>query len=311
MTLQAPVETPRRGLFRSGVLIDCHLSYWRGKKALKAGDLNMEPEDVPEIFQLGSKELIDPNVIKRFTEVESKIKYALHRWTFRFPIGGARFTPYSALPKIAERLKLCEDEFWAIVDEFLTNFAQYRDAQLAKYPTLADKLEGEYPSNEHLRSRFRFSQYVYTVQEVKPTSLAEVMAVGQGALKTAEDYQARYKEDLERFVGESIGELRSQVAAMALSVQEKLEKGENFTERNFGAVRNAIQQFRALNFADDRAVSDELTRLEATLGPQVNEERGRGDFLAAIQGVAKKAVAATDITEIVGEYKRKIDWEGD
>lgn len=317
MEKQATPDSTKVAVFLDGVLLDVRISFWRGKKPLSPEDLNLRPDDVPEIFTLGRKMIVPKEAIARFESVGAQVNYLIDRWTFPFPTGHAHFIPYSVLPQIMIELNRLKGRFDERMEEFFTNYDGYREQMLAQYPEHRGALEREYDAVPELRRRFHFTWSIFEVSlpknirfEAVETSTAIMDATARRqALEEAEaSYKAQFDQELDDFLAQSVGMLREKVATVVAGVSERLKNGEVVNTSTLKSVRDSIDQFRALNFMGDKPVEDKLNLL-MTMMPDSPQQMSKEGFSKSFQQVLDAVVDAattTDISEVTGEYKRKV-----
>ena len=105
-------------MFKDGNLFDLHVSFWRGRKGLKAEDVGLEEKNIPEIVILGQKMLVPEEELRKFTALESKIRGRIEALTFRFPVGvTSRFVPFTVLKQVIEIAEAGAEEFSTLVEK--------------------------------------------------------------------------------------------------------------------------------------------------------------------------------------------------
>ena len=66
-----------QNLFRSGVLVEIHISMWTGQKALTPEDLGLDPTKVSDAFILGRKYLIPETAVAEFRTLDGQARHVL------------------------------------------------------------------------------------------------------------------------------------------------------------------------------------------------------------------------------------------
>lgn len=321
-------------IFRDGTLIDVHVSFWSGGKALTAEDLGLQESDVAEAFKLGKKMLISEEVIRKFRAVEAKARGTVDKNSFVFPIGHARFIPKRKVDKVITELQACKGEYANLVRDLVDNYDKYRTDMIPVYEEAAatayiksqpatkvfsietedveraefirkffDRINTFYPTKESLSARFDLCWEVYEI--ATPT------------FDKAEMAQAEYKKQMESkmgsFVSDVVTSLRAQTIEMCTKITEMIKTGKVIRSNTIDNLRGFIDEFKDLNFVGDTAVEEQLTALKASLNVEsktLNESADLKDELSRkLTGIVAAASEITDISSITGQYKRKISWE--
>lgn len=324
MTTDAPerqTQEPERdspSLFLDGVLISKRVSFWRGRRPLTAKDLNLEESEVPEIYSLGSKLVIPREALARFERIEARAAYLLDQFTFPFPTGNARFIPYTVLPEVLEELKKLQAEFFERLTSFLARYDEYRQEIIERFPQAQEALERGYENADALRKRYHFEWLLYEVKlprSIRYQAIEERDARADAdarrlALATAEEeYKQAFQAQMDEFLGNSVGALREAVGSAAITLSEKITKGEVVTQPALDSLRKTIDRFRTLNFVGDNDVEAKLAELEAMIPSDrkllKDNEEVRESFAAALNTVTETLVKS-DVSEVTGEYKRRM-----
>ena len=292
--------------FKDGVLVCLHVSKWSGANKLDPSDLGLTPDQVPDFMRLGKKLLIPEEERGRFTQIENNARNALERESFAFPVGGARFVPRHRLLEVDTRLKAYREEYQAAIDSFLDRYHMIRDEMLERYPEHREKLEPFYPGYHHVRRYFAFGWVVFEIGE---TSLRE----GEVA-EAYERFKAELREQFDRFLQDAVIDLRFQVQETCLRVAERVAKGDVINGNSVKSLNHIIDKFMNLNFIGDKRISDQLDALRTTLKTLDPAELKENEPLRKTLGataaqIAKDAADISDVSEITGQYKRRIEMD--
>jgi len=248
-------------VFRDGVLVTVHVSYWTGSIMLRAQDLGLDPMNVAETFHLGKKELVPAKIIQAFRKIEGRARALVNRDSFYFPIGNARFVPRRKFVKVLRELKKCEVEFNVLIDDIVENYEQYRqqmipiyqkasetayetmliEAQRRTHETMPEGLqtkeeftvefmkniEGHYPKAESLRKRFGLYWDVYEVAMPRMKMTAEEKVIQdqqekEKAEQEAEENRRYYQEQVRQKMNSFIGDVVSSLRAEAIELCTKI-----------------------------------------------------------------------------------------
>jgi hypothetical protein len=292
--------------FKDGVLVALHVSKWSGAKKLDPSDLGLTPDQVPEFMRLGKKLLIPEEERNRFTQIENNARNALERDSFAFPVGAARFVPRARLLEVDAKLKAYQGEYDAAVNSFLDRYHLIRDEMLERYSEHRDKLEPFYPASHQVRRHFAFGWMVFEIGE---TNLRE----GETA-EAYERFKADLREQFDSFLQDAVIDLRFQVQETCLRVAERVAKGDIINGQSVKSLNHIIEKFMNLNFIGDKKISDQLDDLRGTLRTLDPAELKENESLRKTLGataaqIAKDAADISDVSEITGQYKRRIEMD--
>ncbi|MDP2663655.1 MAG: DUF3150 domain-containing protein [Dehalococcoidia bacterium] len=305
------------GLMLDGVMVVLHIPFWRGRQALTAQDLGVDPGEVPDIFSLGSKMVVPKEALARFERIRAKADFIITQFTFPFPTGSARFVPYTVWPEVMAELNGLKYRFRQETAEFIEKYDEYRQQMADKYPQHADAIKrAAIPANQ-IHSKFGFDYTLYSIQmpravRYKAMEAREALNESEARRKAMERAEAQYREQfdaqMDEFLSNSVGKLREAVAQALGNVSSRMEKGDLVTQNSLTAVKRAIQRFRDLNFVQDAEVEARLRELDEMV-PEKSESLKNTDVQARFQAAiaaAMGSIVGSDINEVTGEYKRKL-----
>ncbi len=293
--------------FKDGILMTLNVGKWSGAKKLNPDDLGLTPDQIPDFVSLGRKMLIPQEERDEFTRIENNARNALERDSFAFPVGGARFVPRSCLLEIDAKLKEYETAYNEKVESFMSRYAEIRDAMLEKYPEHRDKLEPFYPVSHQIRRLFHFG---WTVFEI-----GEAGGIREGETVDAyERFKANLQTQFDSFLNDVVIDARFQVQETCLKVAERVAKGEIINGNSVKSLKGMIDRFMALNFVGDTKIEEQLNALRASLNttdPAALKENEslRKELGTMAANIAKQAGDISDVSEITGTYKRRIEIE--
>ncbi len=292
--------------FKDGVLVALHVSKWSGAKKLDPSDLGLMPDQVPEFMRLGKKLLIPEEERNRFTQIENNARNALERDSFAFPVGAARFVPRARLLEVDAKLKAYQGEYDAAVNSFLDRYHLIRDEMLERYSEHRDKLEPFYPAAHQVRRYFAFGWVVFEIGDIN-------LKHGE-TVEAYERFKADLREQFDRFLQDAVIDLRFQVQETCLRVAERVAKGDIINGNSVKSLNHIIDKFMNLNFIGDKKISDQLDDLRGTLRTLDPAELKENESLRKTLGttaaqIAKDAADISDVSEITGQYKRRIEMD--
>jgi len=313
-------ETVRAGkgldtVFTDGVLIDLDVTYWSGLRRNTRGDLGLEDATLPAfVVGLGTKRLIPKQYTDAWSSLAGRGRYLLERHAYKFTVANALFVPLRALVDVDAGLQQIKTEFEASVAAFLSNYDAIRLDMLATYPEHRDSLAAYYPVASEIAEHFTFEWGTFTVsvpivEEKKRVALEALTG------ETERTLLVKYQRDLERkangFLEEAVRTLRAETVALVTGVGNRIATGEVITEKSLGALRRHVDRFRTMNFVGDHEVETRLDGLNSLLASGASEfrtdEAARAALTDALSQVRKAAENVTDISEVTGTYRRRIN----
>lgn len=293
--------------FKDGLLLSLNVGKWGGGKKLTPDDLGLTTDQVPEFMKLGRKLLIPEDERNAFTQIENNARNALERESFAFPVGGARFVPRSKILEVDVKLKTYEEAYMAAVESFMDRYQEIREKMLETYPEHRDKLEPFYPASHQIRRLFHFGWSVFEIGEAGGIQEGETV-------EAYERFKANLQTQFDKFLEDAVVDLRFQVQETCLRTAERIAKGEVVNGNSIKALHSMIDRFTTLNFVGDAKIEDQLNKLRDTLQTTDSASLKENDTLKNQLGVmaasiAKDAADISDVSEITGTYKRRIEMD--
>lgn len=305
-------------LFQDGILVNVHISVWGMAANLSKEDLGVETE-LPKLYKLGKKMLIQPERLNEFKNAESKARRFLYRNSYDFPISDAHFVPKKRYFEVMEQLNKFKTEFLGLVDGFVENYEEYRDEVLTAYPDIADVMRPLYPDKSEIKAKFGFSTSSFELSMPRELSEVDIQAL-LGREEAKDEVKKAYEEQLkdqyttsiqqlEKFTEDAAVSLRAKLVNMAKTITEKIESKELISKANINTIREEIENFRALNFLDDAAVAAEIDKLAEIVEGKHNFKKDEDAIAAlntALTDVLVSASTTSDVSTIRGKYFRKV-----
>ena len=323
-----------RVLTREGVLVSVSVRYWRAHKKLRAQDLGLDPDDVSDrLISLGHKRLLPREATARLALVESRVHAFVDANTFPFLGGIARFLPNAKLAETQARLAELEAEFARARHAFLAGYAEERRRALAEWQEMASRLAADpealmaaigdsFPAAEKLGEKFGFDVQLFQI--AAPANLGrELLAAGEqeqvieARRAAAREARARIQADASEFVADCVASLRRQTAQLCDEMLASMRSGktEGVHQKTLNRLVRFIDQFKAMNFADDREMEQRLEQMrEEFLGRSAEDyrsspeaRRGLEDGLAAMRDHASHLLRqdARELVERFGQLGRR------
>lgn len=321
-------------IFNDGILIDITVSFWSGAKTLTPEDLGLK--EIPTVFHLGKKYLIDEAVLKSFRAIESRARHLVGSNSFKFPIGSARFIPKKKFGKVIEALKVLQTEYMALVESLIANYDTYRGEMTPKYIEAAktafaqstednhgmteiefinifmDRISKFYPPAESLRDRYGLVWDVYEIALPKMVKAdAEAIVEKQMA---QDEYQVQMKQKMGSFIDSVVSTLRGQTLELCNRITQNITEGKVIKGKTLNSLREFIDKFSELNFVGDNKVEGQLEALKRdfldvhTTKTISDDMELQTELKTRLIRMAEVVADQTDINIITGGYKRKINW---
>lgn len=309
-------------LFANGTLMNLHVGKWGAIKKMKAHDLLLDAAQVDEnALYLGHKKLLPKTATEELVRIESEGRAFLYNRSVDFPIAGARFVSYAAMPDLltrlrdlqvrwnaavvklieeypahkAAQLKALEDESDKLAEEELKKVQNETDLRLKRFGELqawkeAQKVQNEsfYPPQNELRRLFYFEWRSFEIQP-------QTGGMSQVNAEAILEAQQQLQSDLRSWVKEAAVEMHRTLGQAAANARNLLEKHGKLDARNLRPLINAFEAFRAMDFtgkSDFRAVVD-----------RIQKEFITSDLAAASQGLSgdQNADARASLAGLLGE----------
>lgn len=315
-------------VFQDGKLVNIHIGMWGMSYNLEEEDIKLDNK-LPDTIKLGKKMLIKPAVYNKFKSLEQRIRKYLYTNSFDFPlVSQAHFVPKSKYVEVYKKLNELRGEYMAMVDEFLNKYEDYKKEALEYYQQHTDtvsivNLEAYYPSLANVKKKFYLD--IVSFEIALPAAFNELNLQDEitreqlnneektkAALKYREEYNRQIDTHMSKindFVGEVTSTLRSKIVEHCTVALNKINKKEVVSDANIKTLLKHIQEFRDMNFVDDKAVEAELSKVEKLLTGEKDFTKDK-DAIGLLQqhlnSVVTEAKTLTDTANVSGEYFRKL-----
>jgi hypothetical protein len=296
---------------------------------------NLTEEDIkldnklPDTIKLGKKMLIKPAVYNKFKNHEQKIRKYLYTNSFDFPlVSQAHFVPKTKYAEVYKKLNELRDEYMLMVDEFVEKYEDYKREVMEHYESHKDTVNIEdinnyYPPLSAIRKKFYLD--IVSFEIALPAAFAEVdlqteidreNAVSEVKQEASSRYREEYNRQLEThmskindFVGQVTSTLRSTIAEHCSVTLKKINKKEIVSDASIRTLMKHIHEFRQMNFVDDRAIENELQKVEKLLTGDRDfgsDKEALNQLQQHLTTIVKEAETLTDVANVSGEYFRKL-----
>lgn len=315
-------------VFQDGKLVNIHIGMWGMSYNLTEEDIKLDNK-LPDTIKLGKKMLIKPAVYNKFKNIEQKIRKYLYVNSFDFPlVSQAHFVPKAKYLDVYTTLDKMRVEFMQMVEEFVEKYEDYKKEAIAYYQehkdtVSVDDLEKYYPSVANVRSKFYFDIVSFEIAlpaEFKELNLQDEIdreiAGNEAKRKALEGYKTEYSKQITThmakindFVGEVTATLRTKIVEHCSTALQKINKKEVVSESSIRTLLKHIQEFRDMNFVDDKTVEAELAKVERLLVGNhdfAKDKDAIGLLQQHLSTVVKEAESLSDVANVSGEYFRKL-----
>lgn len=260
-------------LFDRGTLMDLYIGKPTFQKKLKPNDVLLEGID-EDVLYLGHKKLLPPKATENLVKLEGQARTALASRSLPFPLSGARFVYYQALPGVLKRLQALKAQWDAAVDTLVQEYPALKEQQLVELDKQAQTLyqveikkisgidrdaaeakldswlanqrqinRGLYPVVEKVKEMFHFDWRVFKINALEGTE--EMSTLEQEDLQNA---QQQLKNDLQKWVQQASVEMHKTLGEAAANAARLLEKNEKLDPRNLKPLFEAFETFKAIDF---------------------------------------------------------------
>ena len=327
-------------IYSHGVIGDLSISIWGSWSKLHPEELGLS--EIPEQIYLGHKNLMDRDYFGRINSVASRAFGYLHRYTFAFPFGDARFISYRLVPDVVEHMKQCRTEFEDAVDEFVANYQERKQKMLIKFreifgemlmkkhvatglvggldksfsgmdsavEDMVDKLEKKYPTMSQLRRKFKFDFVVFEIStpEFKELSLDGSVDKAQMNMEVAGLYKQRVTEKIDSFLEDVCARLKDMILKTTEHMKERLHAG-SLTQTTIKSFVRFADEFRKKDFIG-LDFEKELEEFKSKLQAAEKSDLSNEEFKNKLQGdldAMKEKMTTMDVDLVLGKFRRRIE----
>lgn len=221
--------------------LNLNVSLWSARKKMMPedfGGVTLPPED---LTSLGSKRVADPETLKIFSTLKSRIFAYLDWHGVRFMSGWA--IPEDKADMIVQELLAVRDEFMKAKTDFLADYNQSLQAWLDKHREWSAIIQNSIVSSDYVRARLDFRWQLYKVAPYMDTGQAafesglaeEVTGLGQ----TLFGEVAKSAEDIWKKVYAGKSEVTHKALSPLKTLHSKL-MGLSFVEPHVAPVADII-----------------------------------------------------------------------
>jgi len=303
----------KQSIFVDGVLFDLDLGWWKGYIQLEAEDLDKDENDIPDVYKLGKKRILNHEAFAKFQLIEGRARQMVDRLSYQFMLSTVRFVPFTTLPEIVEQLSELRVAFNNFVEVFVFEYDDNKRAFMNRYSEKlglkAETLATKYPHTLEIRGRFFFTWKFFEMS--MPTEIrAEVLDVTERErLQDAWDIsQVKVQEELSKWVDTVGRAMRKEIGLVCKNMKDTLDKGNTIREGTLDRTRETIKRLRSMNFIEDGQVNEMLLELERSMPGSIDREVPEFiiPFKGTLESIMAEAGDMSDVSEFTGTYKRKL-----
>lgn len=296
----AEQEGLTRALFERGTLVHLYIGRWTGNKKMHESDLLLDVVDKSTMY-IGHKKLLPKAAQERLQWLEGQARSFLSGRSVPFPIGGARFVYFKALPDVLDRLRNYRTQWDGAVDDLITNYPHFMEEQLQRLDQQAHALaEAElektatdkraerrrvlkewedkqhemnvanYPKVSELRFRFSFEWRMFRVGTMEKEQLRNLDA------DEIREERERIRADLSRWVSEATIQMHKELGEAAAQAKRLLEENGKLNPKNLKPLFDAFETFQSVNFAGESQFEGIIEQVRSRY--LVRDGAGQNDF---------------------------------
>jgi hypothetical protein len=312
---------------REGVLIKVSVSYWRGCKKLRPEDIGLERKNVSDrLISLGHKRLLPKDCLQELALIEGRAHALVETNTFPFLNGLGHFVPNSKLAEVTAKLEELQTEFWAAKKAFLEKYSSLRQSASKEWRKMAEKLvkdpdqlvaqiEASFPFPNQMDRFYGFDIQLFQIalpqhMAAELVSASQHQAVIEARQKAAQEAGQKIRNDVESFVADCVASLREQTAQLCEDMLSSINGCETGVhQKTLNRLVRFIDQFKSMNFVNDRVMEQQLENVKKELLSKTAEEYrdsavARARLKNGLSQLANQArtLAHQDATELVNRF---------
>jgi hypothetical protein len=295
---------------KEGVLLSVSVGYWRARKQLSAGDVNLDASKInSELIRLGHKNLLPKEAFQKLALIESRAHATVESSTFPFLGGIGRYLANTKLEQVTTRLEELEQEFTVEKSNFLRQYPELRVKALESWEEQARELSDEperlmavirnaFPVPSEVERRFRFSVRMFSISvpdvaEADLITLGEQRAVIDARNAAVRRARVEIEDSCQEFIGDCVSALRSETAQLCEDMIKTINTTGSVHQKTLNRLSKFIAKFSEMNFVGDEQMSQEL-------------EKVRKEFLTKDASIYRKnSSSKTGLVKGLGKLRQK------
>lgn len=313
-------------LFDQGTLVDLYIGRPTFQRKLRSASLLLEGVINDNALQLGNKRLMPKEALAMHVTLEGMARTVLTNRSIGFPISGARFVAYSALPALLKRLQDIRHQWNMATTVFVQRYEELREKQLQvldkqtedlMYKQLAMMSEEErskrsskllqwqdnereatremYPKVEDVAGSFQFSWRMFKVSALEGGAQAKGLMLDDQEILAA---QTEMRADLQKWVRSAMAEAHKALGETAKQARELFEKQGKLHPKNLRPIFEAFETFSAIEFTGKSDWRKQVEEAKSRF--IVRDAEGNIDIERTSIGINSTEMAS-------GEFKKLLD----
>lgn len=296
-------------VFKKGVLFDITIGRWSALHQMGTDDLLLKKLNRKIIYP-GHKKLLPEEASYPLIHLEGKIRTFVRKRSMDFPVSGAVFVNFKALPGMLKGLKKLRADFEAKAQELYDNWEDVKTAQIKALDDESRKIavqnglyEAHTPQAEkgilqawlmaqhtqHLslypdRDKLLTKYYVnWTMFKVNPLDQSAAESMQEEDAEFIAQQQAQLKSSMEKWVKDKAAEMHKKLGEAAAQAKSMLADNGKLNPKNLKPLFNAFEEFAAIDFAGSsfEAVIDDIKK---KYGSVISKD-GEMDYKAVAENV--------------------------
>jgi hypothetical protein len=311
-------------VFKKGVLFDVNISRWSALHQMQTGDLLLEKLNRKIVYP-GHKKLLPEEASYPLIHLEGKIRSHVRKNSMDFPVSGAVYVNFKALPKMLKELKKLRAEYEAAAQVLYDNWESIKTKQidalneesrkiavqnglyepttpagdreiLKKWLSDQQKRHAElYPKKEDLLAKYAVSWTMFRVDALGD-SVASLIDETDAAMIMA--HQEKLQKDMQMWVKTKAAEMHQVIGEAALKAKDLLAENGKLNPKNLKPLFAAFEQFKAVDFAGS-SFEQVIEDIEKKF--LVSDPNGELDFKAVAEGVNNNTDAFSQLLSEVSQ----------
>lgn len=311
-------------VFKKGVLFDITVGRWSAKHQISTEDLLLEKIN-KKVIKAGSKELLPEEYAYPLIHIEGKIRTFVKMKSMPFPISGAVFVSFKALPKVLTGLKKLKTEYEGAAQHLFDHYETVKEKQIVvlddevrkiavqagMYEPTTSPMDREvlkqwlktqhknhvelFPKKEELLQKYyvRWSMFrVNALEDTAATMLTDVEA------DFFAQQQAELKSKMTAWVKEKAASMHKKLGEAAANAQQQLAANGKLNPKNLKPLFDAFEEFSYVDFAGSsfQKVIDDVSKKYLAM-----DQKGDIDFKTVANQVNGSADEFSNLLATIGE----------
>lgn len=260
-------------VFKKGVLFDITIGRWSALHQMKTDDLLLEKLNRRIIYP-GHKKLLPDNASQPIMSLEGQIRTFVRKRSMDFPVSGAVFVNFKALPSMLKGLRKLKKQYEDAVQVLFNNWDSIKLEQIkalddesrkiavqngiyenttpqADKEILKKWLEEQhkqhvalYPSKDKLLSKYYVSWTMFKVGQ-----LDQVGAMQEVEADVLAEQQQKLQASMEAWVKNKAAEMHKKLGEAAAHAKALLAENGKLNPKNLKPLFSAFEEFKSIDFA--------------------------------------------------------------